>query len=169
MQDIETILRLDDVTGAPDQLIYWISYLANHFTIPAYKDISVELDLSRHEALILLSLGSLRDGLTAGDIATLSGRPKNSISRAVASLEARKLIKRSTHATDRRQQPLSMTAAGTKLFAKINAQLQARAKTATAILSPKERKQLNTLLAKLVTGSFDWVDDQAQQRSREYG
>jgi len=159
MQDIETILRLDTPTGSPDQLIYWISYLANHFTIPAYRDIAAQLDLTRHEALILLSLGSLQDGLTAGDIATLSGRPKNSISRAVASLEARKMIRRRAHATDKRQQLLTMTLAGAGLFDTINTQLQDRSQVATNVLSTDERLQLNRLLVKLVRGSFVWMDN----------
>lgn len=159
MQDIETILRLDTPTGSPDQLIYWISYLANHFTIPAYRDIAAQLDLTRHEALILLSLGSLQDGLTAGDIATLSGRPKNSISRAVASLEARKMIRRRAHATDKRQQLLTMTPTGAGLFDTINMQLQDRAQVATNVLSTDERLQLNRLLVKLVRGSFVWMDN----------
>ncbi len=159
MQHIETILGLETPSGSPDQLIYWISYLANHFTIPAYRDIAGQLDLNRHEALILLSLGSLQDGLTAGDIANLSGRPKNSISRAVASLERRKMIRRRAHATDRRQQLLTMTSAGRTHFETINRQLQDRAQMATGVLSASERKQLSGLLTKLVKGSFEWMDD----------
>ncbi|CDO59919.1 Transcriptional regulator, MarR family [Candidatus Phaeomarinobacter ectocarpi] len=158
MQDFESILKLKNPGDRADRLIYWISYLANHFTIPAYRDISTELDLTRHEALILLSLGSLRDELTARDIAAVSGRPKNSVSRAVATLEQRKLIKRRMHVADKRQQPLTLTSSGRKLFERIYDHLGRRAQKATAVLSSQERRQLNSLLAKLVAGSIDWVD-----------
>ncbi|MEO0963087.1 MAG: MarR family winged helix-turn-helix transcriptional regulator [Pseudomonadota bacterium] len=158
MQEFEKILRLEEPGDEPDKSIYWISYLANHFTIPAYRDISLDLELTRHEALILLSLGSLRDGLTAGEIASVSGRPKNSVSRAVATLEARKLIRRQQRTADKRQQPLSITPAGRKLFGDINARLQARSRVAVSVLTNQERRQLNALLAKLVRGSVEWAD-----------
>jgi len=158
MTRLAEILRAEKPTGAAEETIYWMSYLTNRFTVPAYREIASDLNLSRHEALILLCLGSLRPGLTAGEISALSGRPKNSVSRAVATLEARHLIRRSAGAHDKRQHPLSMTAQGRTLHGKINRRLKARSRASLDALTDTERRQLGRIPAKLVSASVDEAD-----------
>jgi hypothetical protein len=62
-----------------------LSYLANFFTGPIYRDVAREHHLSRSEFVVLLCLKEL-GALTAKDVCALTGRPKNSISQAVAKL-----------------------------------------------------------------------------------
>lgn len=159
MQNADMILQTENPSGAPSQSMYWISYLANHFTIPAYRKLGDALGITRHEGLILLSLDTLQNGLTAGEIAELSGRPKNSISRAVSSLEKRQLIRRRSATSDRRQQPMTLTAEGRGVAKKISAHFRHRSDAAMNALTQNEQEQLGRLLAKLVSASSSWMHD----------
>lgn len=61
---------------------YRITYLANAIVFPAYAAIKRDFGLVRVEYILLVCL-SHYDALTAQDVANISRRPRNTISRAV--------------------------------------------------------------------------------------
>ncbi|MEC7396116.1 MAG: helix-turn-helix domain-containing protein, partial [Pseudomonadota bacterium] len=75
-----------------------ISYLANRLVLPAYNDIKRVYGLSRGEYLLLFCLSYIEE-LTAQDVAEMTGRPRNSISRAVHRMLDEGYLKRSPDPT----------------------------------------------------------------------
>ena len=61
---------------------YKVSYLANAIVIPSYEDVRRDFGMVRAEYHLLLCLAHYAE-LTAQDIARMTRRPRNSISRAV--------------------------------------------------------------------------------------
>ncbi|MEM7257092.1 MAG: MarR family transcriptional regulator, partial [Pseudomonadota bacterium] len=103
----------------------------------------------RPEYLLLLCLSHFRV-LTAQDVSRLTGRPRNSISRAVNRMLTLAYIKRAPDPDDGRQSKLSITPAGRKLQKKIAATMTLKQEEVLAVLSAAERKTLTTLLRKTV-------------------
>ncbi|MEM7751541.1 MAG: MarR family winged helix-turn-helix transcriptional regulator [Pseudomonadota bacterium] len=131
-----------------------ISYLANRLVLPIYDEIKREFGLSRGEYLLLFCLSHV-DDLTAQDVADVTGRPRNSISRAVHRMLNEKYLTRSPHPTDGRQVLLRITPKGQRIHGKIIPLFQARERAILSALSTEERKQLDHLLSKLVSGVPD--------------
>lgn len=126
-----------------------ISYLANLLVLPVYDEIKREYDLSRGEYLLLLCLSHLPE-LTAQDVADMTGRPRNSISRAVHRMLRDGYLSRSPDPDDGRQAILRITAEGRRLHEQIVPKFVEREGAALSILSGDERKTLDRLLTKLV-------------------
>ena len=61
---------------------YKVSYLANAIVFPTYEDVRKDFGLVRAEYHLLLCLAHYSE-LTAQDVARITRRPRNSISRAV--------------------------------------------------------------------------------------
>lgn len=128
-----------------------ISYLANRLVLPAYDRVKQAFGLSRGEYLLLFCLSHLEE-LTAQDVADMTGRPRNSISRAVHRMLDEGYLTRSPHPTDGRQALLRITARGRALHDRIVPIFQAREDLILAGLSAEERRLLGRLLTKLVSG-----------------
>lgn len=134
-----------------------LNYLALHFNGPVYGYIQERHGLQRPEYVVLYSL-SLRDGVTAKSVSESSGFPKNTISRAVQALLARRLIERRADPTDRRSFRLVLTAEGRRITDDTLAPMLDRERRMLAPLSPAERFMLAELLAKLVVAAPTWPD-----------
>jgi len=126
-----------------------ISYLANRLVLPAYDDIKREYGLSRGEYLLLFCLSHI-EALTAQDVAEMTGRPRNSISRAVHRMLDEGYLKRSPDPEDGRQALLRITAKGRRLHEKILPLFEARQAEMLDHLTVDERALLDGLLKKLV-------------------
>lgn len=136
-----------DQTEWPDT--FRISFLANRLVLPVYDRINREHGLTRGEYLLLFSLSHVRE-LTAQEVADLTGRPRNSISRAVHRMLKEGYLTRTPHPTDRRQAVLEITPQGVALhqeIAPLFKEVEARLMSA---LHTQEHKHLQTLLKKLV-------------------
>ncbi|USG60330.1 MarR family transcriptional regulator [Sneathiella marina] len=129
--------------------VFRISYLANAIVIPAYEEVQRDFGLKRGEYLLLACL-SLLPVLTAQDVATMTRRPRNTISRAVNKMLAEEYIVRAPDPDDRRQLKLSITPSGRALHKKIAQRFVTRQEKILSVLSAKERKSLDGLLNKLV-------------------
>ena len=129
-----------------------ISYLANRLVLPVYDRIMRDHGLNRGEYLLLFCLSHF-DELTAQDIAEMTARPRNSISRAVHRMLRENYLKRSPHPTDGRQILLRITAKGRHLHEEILPIFVKREGELLSVLSPRERQLLHRLLQKLVTGT----------------
>lgn len=126
---------------------YRITYLAGSIANPAYGAIQRDLGIIRAEFVLLACLAH-HSGMTAQEVARVSQRPRNTVSRAVHRMLAEGLIERAPDAEDGRQAKLNITPAGREMQSKASAYLKAQQEAVLAGLSHKEREALSTLLRK---------------------
>lgn len=152
--------RLDEMTEAklwnnPCWLTYRLNYLALRYNLPLYSWVEQSYGLSRPEFVVIFSLG-LKDGAVARDIATSSGFPKNTLSRAIHKLVGLGLIDRAEDAVDRRRVVLTLTASGRALFDEALPRFVGFEHMMLEALTPEESTTLSNLMAKLVEASPSW-------------
>ena len=114
-----------------------------------------DLDLSRDDVTVTICL-SITNATSAQEIVRYTGRPKNSVSRAVTNLEEQGFLRRYADANDRRSAKLSLTPRGIRLFARIADCFVERDRLMLEPLSRQERRDFNRLLDKIATPSADW-------------
>ena len=128
---------------------YRFSYLTSALVGPGYEDVRQETGLIRGEYLLLLCL-SHEDVLTAQDVARMTRRPRNTISRAVHRMLDEGFIDRAPDPHDGRQSKLTITDKGKAMQQRIEAILAAREQEVFGILNESEEGVLRDILAKLV-------------------
>jgi DNA-binding MarR family transcriptional regulator len=129
---------------------YRVSYLANAITVPVYDAIQCQLGLSRPEFLLLLCLSHF-PVLTAQDVSRMTGRPRNSISRAVHRMLDEGYLDRAQDPGDGRQVRLTLSLRGRAVQGEASALIVARQEHVLAPLDAAERATLAKLLARLTT------------------
>lgn len=138
------------------RLAYRISWLANFYSGPIYRRLEMERGLTRPEVIVMVCLAHA-PGIAAADICAATGRPKNSISRAVARLLRDGRIARRADPEDGRATILALTAEGHALYEALLPEFQAREASMLAPLNAAERAELDRLLGKLVHRDDDWA------------
>lgn len=133
------------------------NYLGLRYNTPLYGWVALRFGLTRAEFVVIYSLG-LYEGVTASEIATSTAFPKNTLSRAVNRLTKLDLIERSEGETDRRQQNLTLTAAGRAVLDEALPRFVALEAEMLAPLSLVEQETLSALMAKVVLAMFDHSD-----------
>lgn len=128
---------------------YRISFLANSIIVPVYDGIKRDEGLNRGEYLLLFCLAHFPE-LTAQDVANMTGRPRNSISRGVHRMVAQGYIDRSPDQRDGRQAWLRITKQGRVLHERLVKRFKEREDEVLKGLNAAQRAQLNKLLQKLV-------------------
>jgi DNA-binding MarR family transcriptional regulator len=139
------LTRIFDTIEYPEA--YRITYLANAIVFPAYSAIKRDFGLVRAEYILLVCL-SHYDALTAQDVANISRRPRNTISRAVHRMLLEGYLQRTPDPADGRQSTLQITASGRAMHEKISTYLADRQEQVFAGLSTAERKTLARILKK---------------------
>jgi DNA-binding MarR family transcriptional regulator len=152
--DAVTIARLWE---NPCWFAFRLNYLALRYNIPVYGWIERTYGLRRPQMAVVYSLG-LRDNVTARDIGISYGFPKNTLSRAIQSLESGGLIRRRPHPSDRRSFLLSLTARGRSIFAETMGPFRHLHDEMLKSLTAKEQETLSILLAKVVLDTVTWPD-----------
>lgn len=152
-QDRRQSSALDtDLTGIFDTVefrdAYRLSFLANAVVVPGYEAIRREFGIIRAEYLLLLCLAHF-PVLTARDVARMTRRPRNSISRAVHRMLAEGYLDRVPDPSDGRQASLTLTSKGRALHRKVAARLVERQEAVLSPLDEAERRTLDSLLQKL--------------------
>ena len=127
---------------------YKVSYLANAIVFPTYEDVRKDFGLVRAEYHLLLCLAHYSE-LTAQDIARITRRPRNSISRAVHRMLDLGFLRRVPDPSDARQAKLQITKEGKIMHNKISKYLVAREAEIFSVLSESERKHFRGLIRKL--------------------
>ena len=127
---------------------YKVSYLANAIVFPTYEDIRKDYGLVRAEYHLLLCLAHYSE-LTAQDVARITRRPRNSISRAVHRMLDLGFLRRVPDPSDARQAKLQITKEGKIMHNKISKYLVAREAEIFSVLSESERKHFRDLIRKL--------------------
>ena len=123
-----------------------------------FADIQRNTGLLRDENNILFCLAHYGP-LTAKSISQVLGRPKNSISRAVDRLLARKMVRSEPVEWDRRHLRLSIEPSGLQLITRTTAQFRARQEEMLRVLTPTERVALDHLLGKLMDDAEAWLPE----------
>jgi DNA-binding MarR family transcriptional regulator len=134
-----------DTIEYPDA--YRITYLANAIVFPAYAAIQRDFGLVRAEYVLLACLSHF-DALTAQDVADISRRPRNTVSRAVHRMVAEGHLTRDPDPRDGRQAVLRITPSGRALHDRIATYLARRQEEVLGGLSASERRTLSKLLRK---------------------
>jgi DNA-binding MarR family transcriptional regulator len=149
----QSALRFD-----PDSL-EWIglrlTVVSSRYMAPINTALEREQGLSRDDVTVTVCL-SITNATSAQEIVRYTGRPKNSVSRAVAILEERGFLRRYTDARDRRSAKLSLTPRGRRLVDHIADRFVQRDSLMLHPLSEQERRSFNRLLNKISTPSADW-------------
>ena len=127
---------------------YKVSYLANAIVFPSYEDVRKDFGLVRAEYHLLLCLAHYSE-LTAQDVARITRRPRNSISRAVHRMLDLGFLKRVPDPSDARQAKLRITKEGKIMHKKISKYLVVREAEIFSVLSESERTQFRYLIRKL--------------------
>src|SRR4051794_784000 len=115
----------------------------------ADRDANASHELGSAQLFVLHSL-AMAPASSLAELAQRTLSDQSSVSTVVAKLVAKKLVKRSTSAIDRRRAELGLTPAGQRLVAKVPQPLQARIIHAVATMPEKPRKELVRSLERLV-------------------
>ena len=97
----------------------------------------------------VLAVIAQADAVAARDVVARTPMDKMSVSRAIASLEGKRLAERAVSASDRRVNMVSLTADGRALFDRVAAKALAYEDSLLSSLSPEERAGLDRALEKL--------------------
>jgi DNA-binding MarR family transcriptional regulator len=133
-----------------------VAVVSNRYLYPLYAELERKHKLLRDDVAVINCL-SITSATTAQEIVRYTGRPKNSISRAVAKLEAEGILRRAAHLRDGRASTLSLTPRGKKLFTQIKHFFDERDQRLIEGLSEKEKKEFSRLLTRISEGSADWT------------
>jgi DNA-binding MarR family transcriptional regulator len=164
----DTTIAPEEAAGLPPLLAAklwqnpcWLSFRVNFigaaFNRHVYSGIERRHGLKRPEVVVIYAL-RLRDGLTATEICASSAFPKNTISRAIQVLIARRLVRRATDCNDRRSFVLRLTAAGRAIVDEAIPPMVEREQAMLATLTPAEQHMLHALLTKIVVASPQWAE-----------
>ena len=153
-------LDIDAVTVArlwenPCWFAFRFNSLSLRYNIPLYGWVEREYGLLRPQFAVIYSLG-LRENVTARDIGISYGFPKNTLSRAIKTLEGRDLLRRTRHPADKRSFLLSLTEQGRWIFRETLPHFVRLQDEMLAALTPGDRETLSVLLAKIVLHTFSW-------------
>ena len=143
------------VQQGPLSDMWRLTLWANCYCEPIFAAMAQEFDVGRDEFNVLSCLASY-GSMVAKNICDVTGRPKNSISRAVNGLIARKMIKRKTNANDRRESLLILNDNGRQLYEKVLPVALDRQALMLGVLSAQERRTLDSILDKLMSARHEW-------------
>lgn len=133
-----------------------LSWLANFFSGPLYRQLELTRGLTRPEFSVLHCLAQCPN-VTAQDICLMTGQPKNTLSRAIRRLLRDGRIVRTEDARDARALLLTLTDRGRALHAELIGLFARREREMLNPLTAGERAELDRLLGKLSMRADDWA------------
>jgi DNA-binding MarR family transcriptional regulator len=143
------------VTNGPISDAWRFTLWSNYYTEPCFSVMSRDFDVGRDEFNVMSCLSSYGP-MAAKTICEVTGRPKNSISRAVTRLSERKMIRRKINPLDRRESSLMLTESGRKLYERVVPVAIERQSAMLSGLSSSERALLDQVLNKLMQFRHEW-------------
>jgi DNA-binding MarR family transcriptional regulator len=133
-----------------------VAVVSNRYLYPLYAELERKHKLLRDDVAVINCL-SITSATTAQEIVRYTGRPKNSISRAVTKLEANGILHRKAHLRDGRASTLTLTLRGKKLFSQIEHFFDERDQRLIEVLSEQEKHEFSRLLTRISEASADWT------------
>ena len=127
---------------------YRLSIVTNRVSSAIARHYSARFNLSIPEWRVIAVLGQM-PGLSASQVAERTAMDKVQVSRAVASLLAARRLTRQAHASDGRSTHLLLSAKGQAIYDEVVPLALGLESEFLSVLTPKERKALDHLLAKL--------------------
>lgn len=146
------------LAGLPRRDGWRLSLWANFLNNPVYADVERRFGLLRDDLNVLYCTACCGE-ITATTICHLTGRPKNSVSRAIDRQRRAGTIRRRTDPRDRRRSILSIQPEGLALFERILPVFVAREDAMLAALDADDRRQLDAILRKLMASMPAWALD----------
>ena len=141
--------RPSDLLVLEEFLPYRLSILSNRVSRAIAARYAETFDLTIPEWRIIAVLGR-QTGLTAKEIAEATEMDKVAVSRAVAKLIKARRVRANADKDDARRQPLSLTALGEDVHARIAPIALASEQRLLNALDARERAQLDDLLDRLL-------------------
>ncbi|MDQ0573503.1 DNA-binding MarR family transcriptional regulator [Variovorax paradoxus] len=132
-----------------DPLFFKLVRVVNLTARPFHERVGREHHLTLNEWRAMAVLG-VQPGLTATQIAELTGLDKMAVSRALAGLKRHKRMQRHDDPTDRRRSRLYLTAAGKALHETVGALGRQREAALFEGIEPGELARLDATLDKLI-------------------
>jgi len=131
----------------------FLPYLLNQASEAASRDFETlyraRYNMLRTEWRVLFHLGCFGD-MTAKRICDMATLHKTKVSRAVAALEDKRYLSRTADERDRRNETLSLTALGTKVFLDLSNAAESYEDKLASHLTTSEVKALRATLLKLM-------------------
>jgi len=143
----ELLKRMQTEHG--DWLGFRMVTIGNFYSYEPHSEIFNEHGLLEDDLTVLANLCEW-GGMTAQVICALTGRPKNSIHRAVVRLTDKGAIVSTIDAVDRRRAILTVTDSGRDLFDAAAQPFREQEKKMFGCLSKRETDQLDKLLLKIL-------------------
>ncbi len=131
-------------------LPYRLNLLASEISQALAQAYGERFGISIPEWRVLATLGQFGT-ITARDICAHSHMHKTTVSRAVATLEKRKLLARKANRNDLREAFLDLSEEGRRIYLDIVPMATAFSETLCRGLSPDETRQLDALIDKLMS------------------
>lgn len=138
----------NDSFDLQDFLPYLLNQAAEAASLSFQRVYRDRYGMLRTEWRVLFHLG-LYGRMTATDIGTRSRMHKTKISRAVSALEAKRFLTRTRGDADRRNEFLTLTAAGEAAYRDLSAIAQAHDAALVAGLAPDQAAMLRAALKRL--------------------
>lgn len=147
---------LSILEGETTRIAARLSWLANFFSGPLYRQLELTLGLTRPEFSVLHCLAQCPN-VTAQDVCLMTGQAKNTLSRAIRRLLQDGRIVRTEDASDSRALLLTLTDSGLALYAELIKDFVRREREMLRPLTAVESAELDRLLGKLVMRTDDWA------------
>jgi len=144
----------------PDSVFFKLVRVVNLTARPFQQRVGRRHELTLNEWRTMAVLGA-QPGLTATQVADLTGLDKMAVSRALGGLQRHKRLHRHEDPTDMRCTRLYLSSIGKALFAAVGAQAREREAELFAGVAPDELRQLDAILDKLIESVTDNADQPA--------
>lgn len=146
---------IDIVGGTPLPLTYRIAFITNFYREPLLRRMEREFGLMRPEWTVLICL-AYRDGLNPRDICEITEQPRNTVSRGVAALVRKGLVRQEADEADARRTLLWLTDEGRATHDTVMPMFVEGEERLAAVLTEEEHTTLRTLLDKLCRSVERW-------------
>ena len=141
----------------PIPIAYRLAFLTNFHREPLLRRMEREHGLIRPEWTVMICLAR-REDVAASDVAAFTEQPRNTVGRAVASLEERGLLTRRADGRDARRATLRLTREGRALHDRIMPMYVAAEARMLEPLDAAQRETLLELLDALARDVPRWSD-----------
>jgi DNA-binding MarR family transcriptional regulator len=144
-------------TALEDSVFFKLVRVVNLTARPFQQRVGRQHQLTLNEWRAMAVLGA-QPGLTATQVADLTGLDKMAVSRALAGLQRHKRLHRHEDPTDQRRSRLYLSSIGKALYATASAQAREREAELFAGVDPAELREMNATLDKLIASVAGTVD-----------
>ncbi|MDM0106806.1 MarR family winged helix-turn-helix transcriptional regulator [Variovorax sp. J22R24] len=144
-------------SGLEDSVFFKLVRVVNLTARPFQQRVGRRHQLTLNEWRAMAVLGA-QPGLTATQVADLTGLDKMAVSRALAGLQRHKRLHRHEDPTDLRRSRLYLSSIGKELYATVSAQAREREAELFARVDPAELREMNATLDKLIASVAGTVE-----------